>query len=99
MTKPEFPGQTLRKSTEEADIKPPEEIRMKSTEQIGTEQQPEQIKPKFPGQKPKQSIEEKVPAPLEKLKRELSGEESRKPIDEASLEPSERATSEVPKET
>ncbi|CAO2587028.1 Sterile alpha motif domain-containing protein 15 [Lemmus lemmus] len=90
VTKPEFPGQTLRKSTEEADVKPPEEIRMKSTEQIGTEQQPEQIKPKFPGQKPKQSIEEKVP---------LSGEESRKPIDEASLERSERATSEVPKET
>ncbi|CAO2587027.1 Sterile alpha motif domain-containing protein 15 [Lemmus lemmus] len=76
VTKPEFPGQTLRKSTEEADVKPPEEIRMKSTEQIG--------------QKPKQSIEEKVP---------LSGEESRKPIDEASLERSERATSEVPKET
>ncbi|CAO2587029.1 Sterile alpha motif domain-containing protein 15 [Lemmus lemmus] len=99
VTKPEFPGQTLRKSTEEADVKPPEEIRMKSTEQIGTEQQPEQIKPKFPGQKPKQSIEEKVPEPLEEIKLELSGEESRKPIDEASLERSERATSEVPKET
>lgn len=99
VTKPEFPGQTLRKSTEEVDIKPPEEIRIKSIEQIGTEQQPEQIKPKFPGQKPKQSIEEKVPALLEKLKREFSGEESRKPIDEARLELSERATSEVPKET
>ncbi|XP_038192543.1 sterile alpha motif domain-containing protein 15 [Arvicola amphibius] len=97
VTKPEFSGQTLRKSTKEADIKPPEEIRIKSIEQIGTKQQPEQFKPKFPGQKPKQSIEEKVPAPLEKLK--LSGEESRKPIDEASLELSERATSEVPKET
>ncbi|KAH0516561.1 Sterile alpha motif domain-containing protein 15 [Microtus ochrogaster] len=99
VTKPEFPGQTLRKSTEEVDIKPPEEIRIKSIEQIGTEQQPEQIKPKFPGQKPKQSIEEKVPALLEKLKREFSGEESRKPTDEARLELSERATSEVPKET
>lgn len=99
VTKPEFPGQTLRKSAEEVDIKPPEEIRIKSIEQIGTEQQPEQIKPKFPGQKPKQSIEEKVPELLEKLKREFSGEESRKPIDEARLELSERATSEVPKET
>ncbi|XP_057638145.1 sterile alpha motif domain-containing protein 15 [Chionomys nivalis] len=99
VTKPEFPGQTIRKSTEEVDIKPPEEIQIKSIEQIGTEQQPEQIKPKFPGQKPKQSIEEKVPAPLEKIKREFSGEESRKPIDEASLELSERATSEVSKET
>lgn len=99
VTKPEFPGQTLRKSTKEADIKPPEEIQIKSTEQIDTEQQPEQIKPKFPAQKPKQSIEEKVPAPLEKLKQELSGEELRKPTDEASLELSERATSEVPKET
>lgn len=99
VTKPEFPGQTLRKSTEEADIKSPEEIRIKSTEQIRTEQQPEQIKPKFPGQKPKQSIEKKVPAPREKLKQELSGEELRKPTDEASLELSERMTSEVPKET
>ncbi|XP_075804902.1 sterile alpha motif domain-containing protein 15 isoform X2 [Microtus pennsylvanicus] len=95
VTKPEFPGQTLRKSTEEVDIKPPEEIRIKSIEQIGTEQQPEQIKPKFSGQ----SIKEKVPVLLEKLKQEFSGEESRKPIDEARLELSERAISEVPKET
>ncbi|KAL6083433.1 hypothetical protein STEG23_035553 [Scotinomys teguina] len=94
VTKLEPPDQTLRQSTEEADIRPPEDIPIKSTEQTGTEQ-PEQVEPTSPDKKPRESIEEKIPEPLEERKLELS----ETPIDEASLELPEKATSEVPKGT
>uniref|UniRef100_A0A8C6H102 SAM domain-containing protein n=1 Tax=Mus spicilegus TaxID=10103 RepID=A0A8C6H102_MUSSI len=82
VTKPKFPDRKLRKSTEEADLKPPEECHFKSTEQSGTEQ-PEQTK--FPDKKLRQSTKKKVSGPLEDFE-----EESRRPIDEASLELSQK---------
>ncbi|CAH6847396.1 sterile alpha motif domain-containing protein 15 [Phodopus roborovskii] len=91
VTKPEFPGQMLRKSTEEAATKPPEGVRVKPTEQ------PQQAMPESPDKKPRQPIEKKVPAPLEELKLELSEEESRKQTEKASLELSEKVSKETQK--
>lgn len=98
VTKPEFPDWKLRKSSKEADLKPPDELQVKSSEHLGTEQ-PEQVEPKFPDKKQRQSPEEKVTEVLEELKLELSEEESRKPMGEASLELSEKTSSDVPEET
>ncbi|XP_029396405.1 sterile alpha motif domain-containing protein 15 [Mus pahari] len=89
VTKPKFPDRKLRKSTEEADVKPPEERHVRSTEQPGTEQ-PEQTK--FPDKKLRQSTKKKVSEPLED-----SEEESRRPIDEASLELSQKKPSKASK--
>ncbi|XP_031213128.1 sterile alpha motif domain-containing protein 15 [Mastomys coucha] len=79
VTKPKFPDRKLRKSTEEADLKSPEELQVKSTEQ------PEQMK--FPNKKQRLSIKKKASVPLED-----SVEESRRSIDEARLELSEKRT-------
>ncbi|XP_052041287.1 sterile alpha motif domain-containing protein 15 isoform X2 [Apodemus sylvaticus] len=79
LTKPKTPDRKLRKSTEEAVLKPPEGLQVKSTEQ------PEQIK--FSDKKLRQSTKKRVSGPLED-----SGDESRRSIAEASLELSEKRT-------
>lgn len=84
VTKPKTPDRKLRKSTEEAVHKPPAELHVKSTEQ------PEQIKSS--DKKLRHSTKKKSSGPLED-----SGDESRRPIDDASLEVSEKRTSKASK--
>ncbi|XP_058148958.1 sterile alpha motif domain-containing protein 15 isoform X2 [Dasypus novemcinctus] len=100
-TKLEFSDQKLRKSIEELSLEPPgdtkpevpEEIQKKSTEEIETEP-PKQAKSEFPDQKPGKSVEqmrresiEGIPEPLEEIRSEFLKEESKKTIEETSVEP------------
>ncbi|XP_072819590.1 sterile alpha motif domain-containing protein 15 isoform X2 [Vicugna pacos] len=111
-TKPEFPSEKPRKSIEEAGLQPSKMTTAEITEKTQSKspknrtEPPGEAKPEFPEEKlsmsteeiQRKSTEEKIPEPLE-IESEFSEEKSRKPIEEAVLEPSGKTKSEVQGET